>query len=186
MKNLKRILQSILIIVLIGLVFRGSVYRKVITYKSIGERVSYSATNKTLIKYIEENTINAKDPKIEKIIDMGLSATSRLLRFTTSKNHIEPNKLINTKTANCIGYATFFSANCNYLLKKYALDNNWIAKPHKGQLYLFGINIHKYFKSAIFKDHDFVIIENKRTGEVLAVDPSINDYLYIDYVTLKN
>ncbi|PKH52664.1 hypothetical protein CXF68_19010 [Tenacibaculum sp. Bg11-29] len=144
MKILKRILQSILIIVLIGLVFRGSVYRKVITYKSIGERVSYSATNKNLIKYIEENTINAKGPKIEKIIDMGLSATSRLLRFTASKNHIEPNKLINTKTANCIGYATFFSANCNYLLKKYALDNNWIAKPHKGNfiyLVLIFINI---------------------------------------------
>lgn len=183
---LKRILRPILIILVTGVVFRGWIYRQVVAYKSIGERVSYLATNKNLINYFEENTTNAKNPKIKEIIDIGLSITSQLLEFTVSKNYNDPNRLIDTKTANCIGYATFFSANCNYLLKKYALDDMWVATPHKGQLYMFGMNIHKYFKSPFFRDHDFVIIENKNTGETLAVDPSINDYLYIDYITLKN
>ena len=119
MKILKRILQVILIILVIGFVFRGWIYRQIVTYKSIEERVSYKVTNENLISYFEENIVNVEDPKIEEIIDVGLSTTSQLLKFTTSKNHNDPNKLINTKTANCIGYSTFFSANCNYLLKKY-------------------------------------------------------------------
>ena len=36
-----------------------------------------------------------------------------------------------------------------------------------------------------FKDHDFVTIENKETGEIFAVDPSVNDYLFIDFVTFN-
>jgi hypothetical protein len=118
------------------------------------------------------------------IIKVGLSKTTELLKFTTSKNHIDPNKLIDTKTANCIGYATLFSANCNYLLVKHKLNEVWVATPHKGQLYLFIFNIHNYFKSSFFKDHDFVIIKNKNTGETLAIDPSINDYFYINYVKI--
>jgi hypothetical protein len=28
-----------------------------------------------------------------------------------------------------------------------------------------------------------VTIENKKTGEILAVDPTVNDYLNIDFIT---
>jgi len=28
-----------------------------------------------------------------------------------------------------------------------------------------------------------VTIENKTTGEIFAVDPTVNDYLYIDFIT---
>ncbi|GGG62573.1 hypothetical protein GCM10011378_43400 [Hymenobacter glacieicola] len=45
--------------------------------------------------------------------------------------------------------------------------------------------MHKYFNSAFFKDHDFVTIENKRTGKVYAVDPTIDDYLSVDFITYK-
>jgi len=51
------------------------------------------------------------------------------------------------------------------------------------QLYFLGTNIHKYFNSSFFKDHDFVTIENKTTGEIFAVDPTVNDYLRIDFIT---
>jgi hypothetical protein len=68
-------------------------------------------------------------------------------------------------------------------LKRYNLADRWTAKPQIGQLYFLGTNIHKYFNSAFFKDHDFVTIENKKTGEILAVDPTVNDYLHIDFIT---
>jgi hypothetical protein len=67
MKYLKRISQIILVILIIRFIFQGWVYRQVVTYKSIGKRVNYSITNKNLIKHIEENNINIKDPKIEEI-----------------------------------------------------------------------------------------------------------------------
>ncbi|OEK07613.1 hypothetical protein A8C32_17610 [Flavivirga aquatica] len=178
-------MKTLLIVLLIGVVFKGWIYRYVVTYKPIEKRTNYLIVNGELVNSIETKLINNEGLKIEKIIDIGLSVTSQQLRFTATKNYRDPNKLISTRTANCIGYAAFFSASCNYLLKKYDLDSIWVATPHKGQLYLLDINIHKYFKSPFFKDHDFVIIENMRTGNTLAIDPTIYDYLGVNYITLK-
>lgn len=183
MKFIKRIFIIILILTTVGLLFRGWFYRHLVTYKSVGLRTSYSAKDKNLTDYIDANTNEQTDPDIEQIVELGLSITSRQLNFTANKNDIDPNKLITSKAAHCVGYASFFATTCNYLFKKYNLDDRWTAKPQVGQLYFLGTNIHKYFNSSFFKDHDFVTIENKKTGEIFAVDPTVNDYLYIDFVT---
>lgn len=154
-----------------------------ITYKSIGQRTNYIATDSNLVKYIEINTNTLTNPEVKDLIKLGLTITSRKLNFTTGKNEIDPNKLISTRTAHCVGYASFFATTCNYLFKKYHLDNSWAAKPQIGQLYFLGANIHKYLHNPFFKDHDFVIVENSNTGEAFAVDPTINDYLFIEFVS---
>jgi hypothetical protein len=161
------------------------VYRNVVIYKSLGQRQNYLATDKKLVQYFEANTSDKKDTTIKYIIRQSLSATSQKLNFTASNNDTDPNKLINSKTAHCVGYASFFSTTCNYLLHKNNLSKNWVAKPQIGQLYFFGTNIHKYFSSTFFKDHDFVTIENKTTGEIFNVDATVNDYLGIDFITFK-
>ena len=183
MKIIKRTFIIILILTTVALLFRGRFYRYLVTYKSVGLRSSYLATEKKLTDYIDANTDELTDPDIEQIVKLGLSITSRQLAFTANKNDIDPNKLITSKTAHCVGYAAFFATTCNYLLKRYNLADRWIAKPQIGQLYFLGTNIHKYFKSAFFKDHDFVTIENKATGEIFAVDPTVNDYLFIEFIT---
>ena len=183
MKFIKRILLTILILTTVGLLFRGWFYRHLVTYKSVGLRTNYSATDKKLTDYIDLNTDEQTNPDIEQIVKLGLSITSRQLNFTANKNDIDPNKLITSKTAHCVGYASFFATTCNYLLKRYNLADRWTAKPQIGQLYFLGTNIHNYFNSAFFKDHDFVTIENKTTGEIVAVDPTVNDYLRIDFIT---
>lgn len=183
MKIIKRILFTILVLTTLGLLFRGWFYRHLVTYKSVGHRTNYLATDKKLVDYINANTGEQTDPDIEHIIKLGLSITSGQLNFTADKNDTDPNKLITTKTAHCVGYASFFATTCNQLLDKYNLADTWIAKPQVGQLYFLGTNIHKYFNSSFFKDHDFVTIENKTTGEILAVDPTVNDYLDIDFIT---
>jgi hypothetical protein len=159
-----------------------------VTYKSDGIRTNYLATNIKLTDYIDANTDKQTDPDIKQIIKLGLSITSRKLNFTADKNDTDPNKLIISKTAHCVGYASFFATTCNYLLEKYNLSDTWTAKPQVGQLKFLGTNIHEYltnfFKDTDFiKDHDFVTIENKKTGEILAVDPTVNDYLRIDFIT---
>jgi hypothetical protein len=183
MKFIKRTFITILILTTVGLLFRGWFYRHLVTYKSVGLRTNYSATNEKLTDYIDTSIDNQTNPEIEQIVKHGLSITSRQLNFTSNKNDIDPNKLITSKTAHCVGYASFFATTCNYLLKRYNLADRWTAKPQIGQLYFLGTNIHKYFKSSFFKDHDFVTIENKKTGEILAVDPTVNDYLHIDFIT---
>jgi len=184
MKILKRTFLTILILLAIGITLRGTLYRNIVAYESIGQRMNYDITNDKLIQYIKENCTEKDNADIKEIIKTSLSLTSKILNFTFSKNDPNPNKLLYSQTANCIGYAAFFSAVCNYQLKKHNLSEEWTAQPKIGQLYVFGTNIHHYFNSSFFKDHDFVIIKNKKTKETYAVDPSIYDYLYINFVTL--
>lgn len=183
MKFIKRTLLIILILTTVGLLFRGWFYRHLVTYKSVGLRTNYSATDNKLVDLINASAGNQTEPDIEQIIELGLSITSKQLNFTEDKNETDPNKLITSKTAHCVGYASFFATTCNHLLNKYNLADAWTAKPQIGQLYFLGTNIHKYFKSMFFKDHDFVTIENKTTGEIFAVDPTVNDYLSINFIT---
>jgi hypothetical protein len=183
MKFLKGAILTIIILTTAGLLFRGWLYRHFVTYKSLGIRTSYSATDEKLLEYINTNIDEQTKPNIEDIIKLGLSRTSKQLHFTADKNDIDPNKLVYSKTAHCVGYAAFFSTTCNYLFNKYKLSDTWIAKPQVGQLYFLGINMHKYFNTAFFKDHDFVTIENKINSETIAVDPTVNDYAGINFIT---
>jgi len=154
-----------------------------VTYKSVGLRTNYSATDDKLVDFINASADEQTDPDIETIIKLGLSITSGQLNFTADKNDTDPNKLITSKTAHCVGYATFFATTCNHLLDKYNLADTWTAKPQVGQLYFLGTNVHQYFNTPFFKDHDFATIENKTTGQIFAVDPTVSDYLFIDFVT---
>lgn len=182
MKKLKQITLIILMLTTVGCFSSDWLYRYLVTYKSVGVRANYFATNKELTDYINESIKDQTNTDIKQIVKLGLLITSKRLNFTAYKNDIDPNKLINSKTAHCVGYASFFTTTCNYLLKKYGLSDTWVVKQQIGQLYFGGVNMHKYFHSAFFKDHDFVTVENKITGEILAVDPTINDYLHIDFI----
>ena len=185
MKFIKLTTLTILVFLLVVILLRGWIFRQIVAYHVVGQKYTYSTTDKKLIEYIEINIGEKKVLDIEDIIELGLSETARQLNFAISQNDNDPNKLIFSKTAHCIGYAAFFTTTCNYLLKKYDYGDKWQAKTQIGKLSLFGVDIHQFFNSAFFKDHDFVTIENKVTGEILTVDPTINDYLYIDFVSLK-
>jgi hypothetical protein len=185
MKIFKRTLLTILVLLFLGLLFRGWLYRQCFSYKTIGLRTEYSATNKVLTDYIDAKTIDCKPTNIKDIIKLSLKLTSDCLNFKEAKNDNDPNLLIKSQNAHCIGYSAFFSTTCNYLLSKYGFAKNWTSKPLIGQIYFFGINIHRFFNSAFYKDHDFNSIENNLTGEKYVVDPTINDYLNINLVTEK-
>lgn len=186
MKLIKRTFLTIIILTVVGILFRGWLYRHLVTYESVGLRTNYTATDHKFVDFIDKSADDEINQDIKQIIKLGLSITSERLNFTNDKNDIDPNKLINSKTAHCVGYASFFASTCNYLLEKYKLDNKWSAKSRVGEIYFLGANIHKYFSNPFFKDHDFVTIENKITGETFAVDPTITDYLHIDFVTIRN
>lgn len=143
MKVIKRILLTLLVLTTVGLFFRGWFYRHLVTYKSVGHRTNYSATDNKLVDYINGSTDEQTDPDIEQIIKLGLSITSVQLNFTANKNDTDPNKLITSKTAHCVGYASFFATTCNHLLDKYNLADTWTAKPQVGQLYFLGTNMNR-------------------------------------------
>ncbi len=183
MKLLKKITLTLLIILVVGFFFKGIVFRTLFTYNSIGQRENYSATDTQLCNYIDGFINGEEKLTSEEIINLSLKITSKQLHFTSQKNQNDPNKLIESKSAHCVGYAAFFATTCNYLFKKYNLSNEFYAQAQIGNLYLFGINLHKFTNSTFFKDHDFVLITNQHSNETIAVDPTIHDYFGINSIT---
>ncbi|GAB2765696.1 hypothetical protein [Salinimicrobium soli] len=182
MSALKRVGIAVFILIAILFFARERLYNQVVIYRSLGPRTGHPATNALLIKEIELDIDNQSDARIDEIIQISLSITSKHLHFTVLNTSNDPNVLFSTGRAHCVGYVRFFAATCNYLLERYGLDDQWIAQPTIGQLYVFNTNIHKYLNSPFLRDHDFVVLENLRTGEIVAVDPTLNDYLKIDLV----
>ena len=95
------------------------------------------------------------------------------------------NHLVESKEANCIGYAGFLSAVIRYKLDRSKLDKQWKVHHKVGKIYFLNENINKYFDSNFFKDHDFVTVENTETKEVIAIDGTVYDYFKIKRVQLK-
>lgn len=184
---MKRFLKWILVVVgvvlLCGVVFRGFIYRQLFHYQPIGQRTIYNATRPELIRFIDDATSSFKPEGVEHIVEKSLALTSERLQFRAARNDNDPDKLIRTTQAHCVGYSAFFSAVCNYLLEKYGYSESWSSKPLIGQIYVGQINIHQFASSSFFRDHDFNVIENHHTGERYYVDPTLRDYFYIDYVT---
>ena len=112
--------------------------------------------------------------------------TKEELKFTKNRVSNNPNKLIDTNQANCVGYSAMFNSIANYLINKNKYENE-IEVEHKiGQLELFGINLHQFFESPFFRDHDYNEITDKNTGKKILVDPVVSDYLRIKRVAQKN
>lgn len=169
---------------ILGLLFRGWIYRHVVTYRSISQPTAYIMTNPDLIKLA--NSLGT-DPFTD--VDAGISSalglTSQQLRYTTSTCSTDPNQLVDSHRTHCVGYAHFFSALCNHWFHIKGVSKDWEATVHRGQLYVMGINIHQFFHSPFFSNHDFVVIRHKKTQEIIAVDPTIHDYLFINRITFE-
>lgn len=139
-------------------------------------------TNQKLLNDLETNET---EDSIDNIIQNALKKTSSDLSFTFNKCHSEVNHLVESKEANCIGYAGFLSAVVRYKLDRSKLDKQWKVHHKVGKIYFLNENINKYFDSNFFKDHDFVTVENTETKEVIAIDGTVYDYFKIKRVQLK-
>ncbi|MGG5208731.1 hypothetical protein ACQWU4_07265 [Chryseobacterium sp. MIQD13] len=147
-------------------------------YKVIKQREIYILKNE---KYIEHNGSS----NIEDIIKENFNKTGSVLSFSFDSCANDPNILIKTKKANCIGYSAFLAASIKNRLAVLGLDDKWEVSHEVGEIYFLNENINKYFTSKFFKDHDFVVVRNKKTKESIAVDPALYDYLRIDKIVLK-
>lgn len=172
MKILKKLFLLIVVGLLIVFIFRGFLFRKFVKYESVGKRGIFLVID-------EKDTFKSKN--INEIIDYSLNKTARKLEFTFD-NQTKP---MITGKANCIGYCDFFSSQINQILRNNDMGN-WKINHEIGKLEVFGKDIHQYFSSPFFKDHDFVTVENIKTGEKIFIDPVIYDYFKIDRISLKN
>jgi len=180
---MKKTFKIIGISLLVLILFRGYIFRKTIYYKEIGKRKEIRITNIKLLNLINKKseTISYKIGLTE-VVTIANEITTQELRFTTHKVSYNPNELIITKQANCIGYSAMFNSITNHIIRKEKLNDTFEATHKVGKLTLFGTDLHKFFKSSFFKTHDFNTIKNLKTGEVISIDPSMSDYLRIKRV----
>lgn len=178
---MKKTFKSIGIILLVLFLFRGALFRFFINYTEIGTRTEIPITHPRFIAKIEnmsaDQTIN-----FHTVIQIAANITTENLYFvgeTASKN---PNKLFDIHQANCVGYAAFFNATAQYLIKKHQLSDQIESKHLVGRLDFLGMDLHQFFKNPFFKDHDFNEIKNLETGESVFIDASVRDYLGIKSV----
>lgn len=182
---MKKILKIIGIIILILFIFRGIIFRSLIVYNEIGVRPEIEIINEHLIEIINSKLKNRViDAKT--ILEIANEITTDKLSFSTAKVLSNPNDLIITNQANCVGYSTMFNSISNYIIRKNKLQSKIKAEHKIGLLYMFGINIHQYLKSSFFKDHDYNVIINIMTGEKMFIDPSVNDMFWIERISCEN
>lgn len=169
----------ILLILIFAAVFgRNFLFNVFFRYEIIKEREVYPIKN--------ENEVQKKSNRnVEDIVHENLEKTASALNFSFGPCANDPSTLIITKKANCIGYSAFLAASVQNRLKEEGLDEDWKVSHEVGEIYFLNENINAYFTSRFFKDHDFVVVRNKKTKETIAVDPALYDYFRIDKITLK-
>jgi len=181
MKKAIKIFGTTLLVVVL---FRGLIFRSLIEYQEIGTRSLIELMDERLIEKIKAKS-NKSLLGISKIVKIADSVTRQELSFTFKKASCNPNELIETKKANCIGYSAMFNSIASYLIIKNNLQTEFSAEHLVGKIDFFGLDMHQYFDDPFYKDHDFNIIKNLKTGVELIIDPTVSDYLWIDRVTLN-
>ena len=166
-----------IIVIIILVIFRSFLFNVFFKYQIVGQREISTMQNK--------NSTDIKENNVQEIIEYNLDKTSSILSFTFDKCENNPEKLIKTQKANCIGYSALLASSIINSIETNNFNTEWKVKHQVGEIYFLNININQYLKSDFFKDHDFVTIENIKTKEIIAVDPTLYDYFRINNIKLK-
>jgi hypothetical protein len=161
------------------------IFEKNLSYSIIGNRSEISLKNDSLKKVIDNWLKNSGSSNIDSLIDFSLELTKQALTFSFGKCPSDPELLTQTRLANCVGYASFFNSILNYALEQKGLSNQYHSEHLVGKIYYKGENVNALFKDPFFKDHDFNVIRNSVGGTVIAVDPSLYEYLGVRRISLQ-
>ena len=170
-----------MVLVPLTILFRGPLYRSTVAYTDAGKRENPPVADAKLSSRIEAMLLEVP-PDLDGIVRIAKAITEEELAFTTGPAETNPNRLMHTAKANCVGYAATFASIASYLVKRYGLQEEIAVEHHVGHLLLFGINVHQLFDDPFFKDHDYNVVRDRRTGERVAVDVTVSDYLGVEWV----
>ncbi|MBL7799061.1 MAG: hypothetical protein JNJ90_21355 [Saprospiraceae bacterium] len=181
---MKKTLKILGLVICLVLLFKGWIYRWAVTYQEIGQRQVIALQDSGVVADMQKKR-NQRALSVEEIVEISRSETSARLRYTTGKASSNPNVAARSGAANCVGYSALFGSMVNQLSLEQRSSHSLRARHLIGRLYFLGVDMHQFFSSPFFRDHDFVEIEDVTTGEKIFVDPVVSDYLGIDRVTRK-
>lgn len=182
---MRKFLATILAVFLFSYLFRGPIYRSVVKYRVTDERtaLSFNGEARSLcLANLRESTLPMD---MEGAVDFALDLTAGKLSYAFRGTSNDPSiLLLSNDRAHCVGYAALFSAACNVALDRSGLQRTVRCEQKVAKLEVFGEDIHALFDSPFFKDHDICLVTDLRSGAIIAVDPTLNDFLGVDRVAL--
>jgi hypothetical protein len=191
MKKLKKTFQILALLIVLVIIFRAWIFRKSISYTPTGERLTILLIDQQILQELESEMriqmeLEAKNTtlSIEKIIQLAQKKTSEKL-FFSKKSVKNPNIIIKEGKANCIGYAALFNSIAQFMLKSQQLEQQYQVNHLVGKIDLWGIDLHQFFNTPFFKDHDYNEIINLKTRHKIYIDPIVSDYFGIHQVSSK-
>jgi len=181
---MKKTFKILGLVVCLIILFKGRLFRCMVTYEEVGQRQIITLQDTGMITDIQQRR-NNRVLSLEEIVEISQSVTTERLRFTTGRAYSNPNTIIRSGEANCVGYSALFCSIADPLFHEQHSGHSFRVRHLVGHLSFLGVDVHQFFSSPFFRDHDFVEIENITTGEKIFVDPVVSDYLGIDRVTGK-
>lgn len=185
MKKLKKFLLYLGLILLLLLLFRGPFFRMTVNYTPVSDRGTFKITNPELLAEISKKH-NNQELSFIAMIDLANEMTTQRLQFSDANISQNPNETFQSRRANCVGYAALFSSIFTQLAHLQNSDNRYATFHHIGRLDFLGVDLHQFFNSPFFRDHDFNAVHDIRTKEVVYIDSSLSDYFWINRVSSVN
>jgi hypothetical protein len=172
--RLLRHLLLVLLVMAIALWFlRGTIFRAVVHYRVVGDRGA--------VRPLQNSNLAAVD--LHTAMQAALDTTAARLHFSTSEVSTDPSALIHGGPANCIGYAALCAALLKGQLEEPGLDDRYEVEAVVGKLYVGDQDLHAFFTTPFWKDHDVVRVRGKGTGEVRLLDPTLYDAVAVGSVS---
>jgi len=179
---LKKTIGIITIMLILIFSLREWIFRATVHYQKINERPQVHQLDENLLPIIHQEGINNTLEEITPILKIAKKVTNKSLSFTTGNVSDNPNQIIKTGKANCVGYAALFALISNHLIQENNLGKKFEVLHVVGQLDFLGYDLHQMSNDPFFANHDYCEVKNKVSGERFYIDPTVSDYFWIDRI----
>ena len=183
-----------LMVILIGFLLRGGLFRQACSY-SLGKRfmVIYNIEDSRLANYILKHP-EVYDREVKDMAQIALIAekiTADVLYFSKDSSVFNPNVLfLNGGATNDAGFSAFYAAVCNYLIDYYSLKEYYYCTHVVGSCFFMSTNLTTFRTirggQPFPSEYHFNIIQNLKTNESIAVDPSLYEMYRISPVSFMD
>ncbi|HEX8659351.1 MAG TPA: hypothetical protein VF690_17565 [Hymenobacter sp.] len=153
-----------------------------LSYEVSGYRLYNEQLNKQHLQEISNRFDYAHDANEQGLRRFALSNTASELDFAMRKNGMKnPNSILDSKKGHCMMYSYVMASSYNQLAKLKKIKAS--CRVAYGHVFLYNVNLHQFFNSAFFRDHDFCVIRD--SNGVHVADAILFDYFLIDYIRLR-
>lgn len=153
-----------------------------ISFKVAGYRSFNKRLDDAHLREMEGRFDYAYDTNEGQLRQFALRNTAFELDFDMHTNALQnPNAILDRKSGHCKTYSYVVAATYNQMAKRKNIKGS--CRVAYGYVYLYGVNLHQFFKSSFFRNHDFCVITD-RNG-VRAADAILFDYALIDQIRLR-